>query len=110
MNEFTVKWWVAWFFGCAGTGIVSGFGILCKKYKAMRCRQTSFEHGLQALLRAEIVKLYNEYIDMDELPFYERENIHALYDQYSKLGGNGTITDLVDALLNLPTPPQEAHK
>jgi len=38
------------------------------------------------------------------VPIYARENIEQLYAQYTNLGGNGTITELMNKLRAMPTP------
>ena len=61
------------------------------------------ELGTQALLRAQIIHIYNKYIEKGYVPIYERENVNELYEQYKNLGGNGTIKTLMQKLDDLPT-------
>lgn len=65
------------------------------------------DDGVQALLRDRIIGRYNHYIDQGNIPIYGMENVLDMYEAYHKLGGNGTITKLVEALRELPTEPQE---
>ena len=105
MDDFTVKYWVAWVYGIICTALTTAFGCLVKKYKCMMKKQTALELGTQALLRAQIIHIYNKYMEKEYLPIYERENIEELYIQYKNLGGNGTITKLFEKLCDLPTDP-----
>lgn len=105
MSEFTVKYWMAWVYGIICTGLATAFGCLVRKYKCMVQRQHAMELGTQALLRAQIIHIYNKYMERGYLPIYECENIEELYKQYKNLGGNGTITKLVEKLFDLPTEP-----
>lgn len=66
------------------------------------------ENGLQALLRDRIIQSYNHYIDKGYCPIYALENVTKMYEEYHALGGNGTVTKLVNELKELPT--QEINK
>jgi hypothetical protein len=70
------------------------------------CEQEAIKLGIQALLRDRIIQSYNHYMDKGICPIYALENINALYTQYHALGGNGTITEIVKKLKNLPTENQ----
>ena len=85
--------------------LVSFQGCLSNS-KKMQCRQAATELGVQALLRAEIIHIYNKYMEKGKMPIYERENVAELFKQYTNLGGNGVIKELLEKLNNLPTPPQ----
>lgn len=67
-------------------------------------RYKAVENGVQALLRANIINIYNKYTDRGEIPIYERENVEHLYKEYKTLGGNGVVESLVEKLEDLPTP------
>lgn len=38
------------------------------------------------------------------------ENVEAMYKQYHALGGNGTITELVERLKEMPTEPRKEEE
>lgn len=61
------------------------------------------DDGVQALLRDRIIERYNHYMDQKHIPIYGMENVLDMYVAYHKLGGNGTITKLVETLRELPT-------
>lgn len=65
------------------------------------------DDGVQALLRDRIIGRYNHYMDQKHIPIYGMENVLDMYEAYHALGGNGTITKLVEALRELPTEPPE---
>lgn len=80
---------------------IPAIGYLYKKYKAGERRQKAVELGVQALLRDRIVQAYYHYIERDWITLHGLENINALYAQYHALGGNGTVTALVDGIREL---------
>ena len=60
----------------------------------------AYTSGLRALLKSALCSMYKEekekrYITIDELGIF-----NDMYDQYHKLGGNGTITALKEKLNN----------
>jgi len=103
MENWLTEYWLKALFGA----IIGGFGFWGKrKIKYLECKlkeQESVKLGVQALLRNEILKIYNEYIERGYCPIYARENVQNMYDKYHALGGNGTVTNLVKKLFELPT-------
>ena len=59
------------------------------------------------LLRDRIIQAYNHYTEKGYCPIYSRENIEKMYTEYNHLGGNGTVTELVDRIRELPTERKE---
>ncbi len=54
--------------------------------------------GVRALLRNEIIGSYNHYMLKGYIPIYALENVQEMYLAYHRLGGNGTITKLVNEI------------
>lgn len=50
-----------------------------------------------------IIQTHNHYMDKKFIPVYGMENVMKMYGAYHALGGNGTMTKLVDDLRELPT-------
>ena len=65
--------------------------------------------GIRALLRADLIRLYNKYHDdLGYCPIYVKESLEDEYQQYHSLKGNGVGTNLYESLMALPTePPHE---
>ena len=65
--------------------------------------------GIRALLRADLIRLYNKYHDdLGYCPLYVKQSLEDEYQQYHVLKGNGVGTNMYQALMALPTEPQ--HK
>ena len=60
------------------------------------------KNGMIALLRNEIVRIYEKYIKLGFCPNYMKENINEMYNNYHKLGGNGLVTAMVNEIFKLP--------
>lgn len=76
--------------------------------KKLSERERNIENGLQSLLRAEIIRSHEKYMDREYCPVYAREALTRIYESYHALGGNGTMTELYKQVMALPTD-KEAH-
>lgn len=89
-----------------GTVVVclgASFRCLAKKVHRQMDDQKALRDGTLALLRSELIRVYDKYILRKHIPIYAMENVLALYSAYHALGGNGTITKLIDELNELPS-------
>ncbi len=91
MLDFITKYWIEFLF----TSLTTGFIYVFKQYKGLKS-------GMIALLRNEIVRIYEIYINLGYCPSYMKENVNNMYDSYHKLGGNGMVTTMVNDLFKLP--------
>lgn len=67
--------------------------------------------GIRALLRADLIRLYNKYHDDYEYcPLYVKQSLEDEYKQYHTLKGNGVGTQMYHALMELPTEPQHERE
>lgn len=64
--------------------------------------------GIRALLRADLIRLYNKYHDdLGYCPIYVKQSLEDEYVEYHALKGNGVGTRMYEALMALPTEPKE---
>lgn len=99
MWDFILRYWVEVVF----SGVLFLFGLGFKKFNRKLKEQEAIKGGVQAILRDRIISSYNQYMEKGYCPIYARDNVTKLYEQYHNLGGNGTVTHLVEELENLPT-------
>ena len=78
-------------------------GFLSTKFRKSKKKDLAIENAVQALLRNELIRRYREYKAKGEMTILDRENIEAMFKQYKNLGGNGTVKELMDELLDVPT-------
>lgn len=94
MEEFIVKYWLQFLFVTVSGILVKQVVSIGNQFKKIKCNYTAVEHGVIALLRTEMIKIYNRHCDEKCMPIYAKENFNALYQSYKALGGNGTIDSL----------------
>lgn len=91
MIDFITKYWIEFLL----TSLTTGFIYVFKQYIGLK-------NGMIALLRNEIVRIYESYIALGYCPSYMKENVNNMYESYHKLGGNGMVTTMVNELFKLP--------
>lgn len=101
LSEF-LKWLVP--FVCGG---IATFFIA--RYNFNRKRNKALEEGLQALLRAEIIRQYEKHNERGYCPVYAKEALKREYHSYHTLGGNDVATELYHKTLELPTELHEEN-
>ena len=94
----------------SATGILGvGTKAILQRLKRQETRQKAVERGVQALLRDRMLHNYNKYMEQGYAPIFAKENFENMYQQYHGLGGNGVMTQLHTAFMELPTD-KEAEK
>lgn len=106
MVDFIIKYWLEVLFTLIMTVMGGLLRYVVVNFRAVRL-------GMQAILRNDIIELYNKCVSRDPKPYirlYEITNLEEMYTQYHALGGNGTITQLYGDLMDLPTEKEVIHK
>ena len=68
---------------------------------------TLVKGGLQALLRAEIIRERDKRIERGYCPIYAKEALTKEYNAYHALGGNDVATQLYNECIALPDKDKE---
>lgn len=83
--------------------LASVIGVIFKKMRNYKSKLDSTQLGVRALLRSEMIGVYNKYNELEYFPIYERESVADMLSQYEILNGNGIIKSLIEKLYELPT-------
>lgn len=97
--QYFIQWLVTFVCGA----LVSLFGALFTGWKKERRREKAVEDGVQSLLRAEIIRQYEKWIDRGYCPLYAKEALKREYEAYHQLGGNDVATKLYQEAMQLPS-------
>ena len=87
--ELVTKFWLEWLMTIAASGMVFTCRVIWKKQKAT-------EMGVRALLRDRLVTAYYKYTTREYISLHGLEAVESMYKEYHNLGGNGTVTKLVN--------------
>ena len=85
--------------GFVVTGLLGYFVAKIKSYKE---KDTMQEEALKCLLRSNITSKYYVYSELKEIPYYEKENIDKMFEQYKMMGGNSYVDTIVREINSLP--------
>lgn len=96
MKEFIMHYWLEVLFGVAVAFIGATLRQTVVKYK-------SIQDGMLSLLRAELIRSGEKYIGQGWVPIYGKDAYDKAYKAYHGLGGNGSMTELHDSVMSLPT-------
>ena len=87
--------------GASAQGQAAAMLQLTQAMAAGALRGEELELGVQALLRDRIVQSYYHYEERGWITLHGLENVNAMYKEYHALGGNGTVTALVNTIHEL---------
>lgn len=94
MLEFIAEYWLDFVLGILSTCLVAYIKKLHKKNNAIA-------NGMLSLLRAELIRSGEKYIVRGSIPIYAKDAYDKAYIAYHELGGNGTITELHETVMEL---------
>ena len=80
------------------------------KIEEQSSRISNLEGGLQALLRIEIIRSHDKYMDKKYCPVYAKESLSRAYAAYHTLGGNDVATELYHQVIELPVGPPDENE
>lgn len=101
--DVIAKFWAEWALGVVAAALAVGYRRLTRRIAAAITENDALKQGLRALLRDRIIQGYNHYEGKGHWPIYARDSMLDMYKQYAALGGNGTVSDLMADLAELPT-------
>lgn len=81
-------------------GVISGVTAYIRSQKK---HTNALEIGVQCLLRSEILRCNEKYMQKKCCPIYEKEALKRAYHAYHTLGGNDVATRLYEEIMALPT-------
>ncbi len=92
---------IAALIGAAVTVANVAFTSITTRKRRRDERTEQLEAGVQCLLRAEIIRSHEKYMERGKCPIYAREALTRAYQAYHALGGNDVATDLYHDLMEL---------
>ena len=110
MLDWIIKYWLELLMTSCVALLAGSTRLVWTRIKREHEEQESIKQGVLALLRNGLINNYNQYIERDFIPIYAMESIQGMYNAYHELGGNGTITKLVDELKAMPSSPAAVGK
>lgn len=97
MKEFILDYWAQI---CAAVTAIAGF-IKFTKSRAKKQNEwrETITASILAILHDRLLFMCLHYLEVRKITADEMDNLTLLFDQYTKLGGNGTIKKLMDRVM-----------
>lgn len=102
MPDWISKYWIEWVFGLVIAGMTWVIRRLGKRIRQEQAENEALRDGMKSLLRAKIVEKSEKALREGWCGTRLRDTISDLYESYHALGGNGTVTGLVEQAYRLP--------
>lgn len=96
MKQLIINYIVNFLLGAAATALLA-------RLRKQKKESDSMKDGMLSLLRAELIRSGEKYIEREYVPIYAKDAYDKAYLAYHSLGGNGTMTQLHDSVMALPT-------
>ncbi len=107
MLEFIKNNWMA----AAFSGVLAGLGVAMKRLfarvKSEVSEQAKIKAGVLAILHDRLYQSCQFFVKQGFIIPGDLTNLGNLFDSYSGLGGNGTITELYNRVKKLPLNKKE---
>ena len=75
--------------------------------KNLRTEIYALKAGTQAVLRNNLIELYDKYYHLGHAPIYIKDNYENLYKQYHALGANGVMDSYYKKFMELPAERED---
>ena len=85
-----------------GFVVTGGLGYLTAKVKEHKNKDNQQQRALMCLLRSNITSKYYVYKELGSIPYYEKENVDKMHEQYKNMGGNSYVEIIVEEINKLP--------
>lgn len=111
MPEWVSKYWLEWVFGLLIAGLTVIVKRISTRLKREQTENKALREGMRSLLRAKIIDNCERGLLDGWCGARLRDTIADLYESYHALGGNGTVTSLVEQAMRLPAiDPEKGEK
>lgn len=102
MWEFLVKYWLEVLFGCVTAGVSIALKKISNQLKKEKVRNQAIEDGVRDILRMQILDTYERCTQIGKITVSRKDAIDSAYKSYHALGGNGTITQVHNEIMEMP--------
>ena len=96
MKNLIINYVVEFLLGVVATTLLA-------RLREQKKESDSMKDGMLSLLRAELIRSGEKYLERKYAPIYAIDAYDKAYIAYHGLGGNGTMTQLHTKVMELPT-------
>lgn len=70
------------------------------KFKTYSKEQVALKKGVQAMLRSQMIDMYNQYKEEKKVPIYVKDNFENVWNAYHNLGANGVMDGIHEEFMD----------
>lgn len=101
IGETILKWLITFILGTIAGYILTKLKKDKEKSEKDEEKDRIMQNAVQALLRDRLIEKYRTFKSKGEMTILDKENIEHLFQEYTNLGGNGTVRELYQDLDNI---------
>ena len=102
MWDWIIKYWLEVLFGLIVAGLGIAYKHLAKRFREEQAKNKAIEDGLRDILRIQILDSYDRCVAAGrKISVSRKDAIDSAYRSYHALGGNGTITQAHDEIMQM---------
>ena len=102
MWEWIAKYWLEVLFGLVTAGVGIALRRISKALQKEKVRNQAIEDGVRDILRMQILDTYEKCTLAGKISVSRKDAIDSAYKSYHALGGNGTITQVHNEIMEMP--------
>lgn len=102
MPEWIGRYWTEWVFGLLIAALTCAVKRLGTRLRREHAENRALRDGICSLLRSRIVECCERAARDGWCGARLRDTVLDLYGSYHALGGNGTVTSMVEQIMGLP--------
>ena len=102
---YVADMWAEWLFLGLSAFMGWSYRKFEKRQKEKEAEDRAVKFGMQALLRNDIIKVYNKSLERGYCPIYQKQALEKSYSAYHDLGGNDVATELYEETMKMSTEP-----
>ena len=102
MFEWLIKYWLEVLFGLVTAGSGIALRRISKALQKEKLRNQAIEDGVRDILRMQILDTYEKCTQAGKISVSRKDAIDSAYRSYHALGGNGTITQVHNEIMEMP--------
>lgn len=100
--EWIANNWVELLFGEFAAGFTWAYRRLAKRVRDEIEDHRATKLGMQSLLRDRLIGAHAHYKSRGSITYHGLEAVLSMYEAYHTLGGNGTVTTVIEEIKELP--------
>jgi hypothetical protein len=107
---WAIKYWLDIMFSAFAAGVSYQMRQMMIRFKKREREDEALRESVKTLVRSHIFKSYSKAVEQGYCEIWRRDYAESMYEAYHVLNGNGTVTDIVRRMREMPTEEEQKHE